>query len=283
MFHLTKEGIHSNSISTFSLLSRLLGSQRECRYVWFWGEALHFPCPSPSFPCAVTSWLCDALLFVPMSLDAAWVSPVIPSYCTNKSCTCGVWHCWNLHSSFPMTKRWNGTAAPLYSNGREVAPGCLLDNALVHGVGGAAAPGCAGCRLLISQVCWTPARVPCTTEYLICCWDCWATQHSRACTWEHSPGLHQQRTTALCDSRFLRCEDSFDTSLCDWIQGCMVLSLPGGMSLGRESVLQALTQTRSLSRVSWRNQIVKPVLTISPLDAWQKNQSEIEREEVYLA
>lgn len=41
------------------------------------------------------------------------------------------------------------------------------------------------------------------------------------------------------------------------LQGCMVLSLPGGMSLGRESVLQALTQTRSLSRVSSRNQIVK--------------------------
>lgn len=160
MFHLTREGIHSNSIYTFSLLSRLLGSQRECRYVWFWGEALHFPWPSPSFPCAVTSWLCDAL----MSLDAAWVSPVIPNYCTNKSCTCGVWHCWNSSLFLPHDQKVEWHCSPsLVKWQRWLLAACWT---MCSCMGWCCSP-----RLwwvqAPSQVCWTPARVPCTSEYFV--------------------------------------------------------------------------------------------------------------------
>lgn len=261
IFHLTREGIHSNSISTFSLLSTLLGSRRECKYVWFWREALHFPCSS-SFLCAVASWLCDALLFVPTSLDAAWVAPVILNYCINKSCKCDLWHCWNLslRSSFPMksmSKRLNGTAASLLPSDRVVAQRHLLDNTLLYGHV-MQPPGCAECRVPCRGVLNTCAYV----SFFPLCISClllWLLGYStQQCLHvgtliRFTPGKHNNSVAA----------DFWDVEtalipLCvtEW-QGCMVLSLPGGMSLGRESVLQALTQTRSLSRVSGRNQIVQ--------------------------
>lgn len=69
----------------------------------------------------------------------------------------------------------------------------------------------------------------------------------------------EERAAALCDNRFLRRGDDFDTSSCDWIlstchraMSLIVLLLPGVMSLGKEDELQALTQPRSLSGVSGR-------------------------------
>ena len=70
----------------------------------------------------------------------------------------------------------------------------------------------------------------------------------------------EERAAALCDNRFLRREDSFDTSLCDWILSkyyravlLIVLPLLGGISLGKEGELQALAQPRSLLGVSGRS------------------------------
>lgn len=96
----------------------------------------------------------------------------------------------------------------------------LLDNTLLYGLVMQPPQAVLGAGPR-AEVCWTPVymfHAHHCVFHAYCC-GCLAAQHSSVCTWEHSSGLHQERTTTLCDSRFLRCGDSFDTSLCDWIAG----------------------------------------------------------------
>lgn len=197
-----------------------------------------------------------------MSLDAAWVAPVILSYCTNKSCKCGLWHCWNLslRSSFPMTsvsKRWNGTAASLakwQSGSSEVLAGqCTLVWA---------------CNAT-PRLCWVQGPMQRCAEHLCICFILAAVYFmlTLVADWLLNTAVFARGNTLQV---YTRKAQQLSVTAGFWDvgkaliplcvterQGCMVLSLPGGMSLGRESVSQALTQTRSLSRVSGRNQIVK--------------------------